>query len=358
MPSFPSNPDSITADWVNTCLTKSGYLTSGKVTNLRWQSLGTGQVADSVRFYLEYDRAGDGPATLAAKFPAQDQVSSKTAAMMGLYKKEVLFYREIAKQIGVRVPKTFAAEVNEDGSEFILLFEDLKPKRIGNQLNSCSFEDAKNAILQAAALHAPSWKNNKILNLHWLHPNKNAKEQVSSLYPKAQAVFKERYSEALEPEFMKVCNELAECETWFERGNPELSLIHGDFRLDNMLFNILNGEEEIGILDWQTVSVGHPMTDIGYFLGCGIGDQLRRRHEDQLLDIYCREMGARGVPLRRNEIWNDYVIGALHGVSTAVFSSAFVERTERGDANFLSMARGACALALQHKSLNVLKECK
>jgi hypothetical protein len=50
-------------------------------------------------------------------------------------------------------------------------------------------------------------------------------------------------------------------------------------------------------------------------------------------------------------IWDDYVIGAIHGVSTAVFSAAYVERTERGDANFLSMARGGCALcaaARQH----------
>ena len=47
---------------------------------------------------------------------------------------------------------------------------------------------------------------------------------------------------------------------------------------------------------------------------------------------------------------------AVHlGISTAVFSSAYVERTERGDANFLSMARGGCALALQHGSLDKLK---
>ena len=69
----------------------------------------------------------------------------------------------------------------------------------------------------------------------------------------------------------------------------------------------------------------------------------------------CAEMTARGVPLSRDAIWDDYVLGALHGVSTAVFSAAYVERTERGDANFLSMARGGCALALQHGSLAKLK---
>ena len=108
------------------------------------------------------------------------------------------------------------------------------------------------------------------------------------------------------------------------------------------------------MLDWQTVNTGSGLTDIGYFLGCGIGDALRREAEDELIDLYCAEMGERGVPLTRDAVWDDYRLGALHGVSTAVFSAAFVERTERGDANFLSMARGACALALAHDSIGLL----
>jgi len=122
-----------------------------------------------------------------------------------------------------------------------------------------------------------------------------------------------------------------------------------------MLFDIKGGAEEIAVLDWQTVASGNPMLDIGYFMGTGIGDALRRAHESELLDLYCSEMTARGVALSRDDIWGDYVLGALHGISTAVFSAAYVERTERGDANFLSMARGGCALALQHGSLGKLK---
>ena len=75
-----------------------------------------------------------------------------------------------------------------------------------------------------------------------------------------------------------------------------------------------------------------------------------------MLDLYLAEMADRGVTLSRGEIAQDYRRGILHGVSTAVFSAAFVERTERGDDNFLSMARGACALALKHDSIGALKE--
>jgi aminoglycoside phosphotransferase (APT) family kinase protein len=122
-----------------------------------------------------------------------------------------------------------------------------------------------------------------------------------------------------------------------------------------MLFDILGGREPIAVLDWQTVGTGMAMTDIGYFMGTGIGDGLRRAYERELLELYCAEMTARGVPLTLEAIWDDYVIGALSGISTAVFSAAYVERTARGDANFLSMARGGCALALEHGSLDKLE---
>jgi aminoglycoside phosphotransferase (APT) family kinase protein len=155
---------------------------------------------------------------------------------------------------------------------------------------------------------------------------------------------------------MAICEELAEVNAErMGRQDPPQCLIHGDFRLDNMLFDIKGAAEPIAVLDWQTVAIGNAMTDIGYFLGTGIGDELRRAHEDELLDLYCAEMTARGVSLTREAIWDDYVIGALHGISTAVFSAAYVERTERGDANFLSMARGGCSLALQHGSIAKLK---
>ena len=352
MAGFPTHPGEVTPDWLNEQLEADGALAGARVTAVEWQAIGTGQVGDSARFHLSYDRPTSAPATLAGKFPAEDQTSRGTAAAFGLYAKEVGFYRELAPQLGVRVPKVHAAEIAEDGVDFILLFEDLGPARGGNQLDSCSLADAREAMRQAAALHAPSWENQALIGTAWLHPREGVVEQIKALYAPAQATFRERYSETLEPEFMAICDGLAEAaDHWFGRDGGSKCLLHGDFRLDNMLFDIKGGTEPIAVLDWQTVAVGNALTDIGYFMGTGIGNDLRERHEDELLDLYCAEMSARGVALSRDAIWDDYVMGALHGISTAVFSAAYVERTPRGDANFLSMARGGCALALAHGSL-------
>lgn len=355
MADFPAHPDAINPAWLNERLRAAGVL-EGTVTGLRWEPIGTGQVGDSARFHLEYDRPGAGPATIAGKFPAADETSRGTAGVFGLYVKEVGFYRDIAPHLGVRVPQVLSSAIADDGIDFHLLFEDLGPARGGNQLASCSAADARAGIRQAAALHAPSWGNDRLTGLDWLQPKPGVADQIKALYGNAHAVFRERYAGSLEPEFMGLCEALNEArDHWLGREGGPTCMVHGDFRLDNMLFEIKGGAEEIAVLDWQTVGVGDPMIDIGYFLGTGIGDKLRRAHEAELLDLYSAEMTARGVPLSREAIWDDYVVGALHGISTAVFSAAYVQRTERGDANFLSMARGGCALALHHGSLAKLK---
>ena len=356
MGAIPSHPDAIRPDWLGEQLRAAGLLGDGAIIGLRWEPIGTGQVGDSARFHLSYDRPGVGPATVAGKFPAADANSRGTAAAFGLYAKEVGFYREVAPRLGVRVPQALVAEIGEDGVEFVLIFEDLGPARGGNQLASCSFADAQAGLRQAAAIHGPSWNNPALIGLDLLQPREGHADQVKALYGNAQAIFRERYADSLEPELMAVCEEVNEAkELVFGRESATKSIVHGDFRLDNMLFDIKGGAEDIAVLDWQTVAIGNPMTDIGYFMGTGIGDELRRAHEDELLDLYCSEMTKRGVSMTRDAIWDDYVLGALHGITTAVFSAAYVERTERGDANFLSMARGGCALALQHGSLAKLK---
>ncbi|WP_338465797.1 phosphotransferase [Novosphingobium sp. ZN18A2] len=360
MAGFPAHPDALDVTWLTQRLHEAGLLGhDAAVTTARWEPIGTGQVGDSVRIHLDYDRARAGPATLAAKFPAEDETSRNTAAMFGLYRKEVHFYRDIAPHVAVRVPRALAAEVDESGAQFVLLFEDLAPERGGNQIHGCGIEDARAGIRQAAALHAPSWHNDALLELDWIRPVSGVSQQVMTLYPNAQAIFRERYADALEPELMAVCEGLCDAGAlWFMRDPNPQCVVHGDFRLDNMLFGVGGGREPIAILDWQTVAIGTAMTDIGYFLGCGIGNDLRRKHERELLDLYADEMGRRGVRLSRETMWEEYRVGALHGVSTAVFSAAYVERTPRGDENFLSMARGACALALEHDSLGALKTAK
>ena len=357
MASFPTTAGAVTPGWLEVRLKAAGVMGAGRVVDAVFVPIGTGQVGDTARFTLSYDPPGAGPDTVAAKFAAADGTSRATAAMLGLYAREVHFYRHLAARIEVRTPQVYASDLSADGATFALVFEDLGPAQGGNQLDGCSLAQARHAVIQAAALHAPTWGVAALGSADWLQPVPGLVEQISAMYPNAHAVFRERYDGMLPPELMAVCDALNDHAAGYYRRNPALrAVVHGDFRLDNMLFDARGGADPIAIVDWQTAAWDCPIKDLGYFLGCGIGSALRRPHEDELIDLYCAEMSRRGVALTRGAIWDRFRLGALHGVATAVFSSAFVVRTDRGDANFLSMARNACELAADHDSIGALKK--
>ena len=54
---------------------------------------------------------------------------------------------------------------------------------------------------------------------------------------------------------------------WLEANMPgddgQVALVHGDFRLDNMVFHPRRAEV-IGLLDWELSTLGHPLADLAY----------------------------------------------------------------------------------------------
>ncbi len=91
-----------------------------------------------------------------------------------------------------------------------------------------------------------------------------------------------------------------------------VALIHGDYRLDNLMF-AKDRPEIIAVLDWELSTLGHPFADIAYQcmqlripanpdlgnLG-GLGGLDRRAlgipAEDEYVARYCERMGLPGIP--------------------------------------------------------------
>ncbi len=73
---------------------------------------------------------------------------------------------------------------------------------------------------------------------------------------------------------------------WLPENIPdddETSIVHGDYRLDNMIFN--NERQVMGVLDWELSTLGHPIADFSYHC-------LSWRTLPQLADeAFCKEHG-------------------------------------------------------------------
>lgn len=60
--------------------------------------------------------------------------------------------------------------------------------------------------------------------------------------------------------------QVADLESWLKRHMPETAettIIHNDFKLNNMLFDKYEPDKIHGILDWELSTIGDPLTDLG-----------------------------------------------------------------------------------------------
>jgi aminoglycoside phosphotransferase (APT) family kinase protein len=88
-----------------------------------------------------------------------------------------------------------------------------------------------------------------------------------------------------------------------------VSLVHGDYRLDNMIFDA-SKPDVIALLDWELSTLGHPFADVGYQcmqlrMPARIGsisglrgkdlDELGIPTEDEYVADYCERTGIDGI---------------------------------------------------------------
>ena len=79
---------------------------------------------------------------------------------------------------------------------------------------------------------------------------------------------------------------------WLMADRDRFALMHGDYRLDNMLFD--PDRTRVTVVDWQTLGVGLPARDLAYFTGTSLLPGLRvgsstrtssSAYHDELLEL-------------------------------------------------------------------------
>lgn len=166
-------PAAIDAPWLTAVLQEAGI--DAVVKTFTAANVGTGQIGESVRFGLDYERAGDdAPASLVGKFPSSGEQSRATGIALGNYIREVRFYQQLAPGALIHTPRCYFTDVDEATSEFVLMMEDLSPAEQGDQLQGVSVSQARLAVIEAAKLHASHWGDDALDELPWVSGSKAA----------------------------------------------------------------------------------------------------------------------------------------------------------------------------------------
>ena len=348
----------LTPEWLSAVLRAKGLLGDGQVSSLDTTPIGNGMLGLNLRIELQYEgEAARAPASLVAKMASTKPESRASGAALKLYLREVSFYQQLAPRIDTGVAHTLFADISADGQEFCILFEDLAPARMGDQLDGCSVADARAAMVCAAAIHAPLWDDRKSLSADWM-----ARELMVGMYieklPQAVPLVADRFAKLLEPGVLEILQDYADhIERYFQKQTGPFTVSHQDYRLDNMLFDARGGAMPVGVLDWQTLLPGPGALDASYFVGTGLLAQDRQPHETALVRLYHDELLRQGVSgYSWDDCWRDYRLTAAHGLIMGAVGAAITTPTERGDRMLSTLINRPARQMVDLDTLALIKE--
>jgi hypothetical protein len=348
---IPRGPENVTPEWL-------GSVVGADVSGVEVTPIGTGQTGATYRVSATYATEQTGaPTSFAVKLSAQDDAVRERVALG--YRSEVEFYSRIADKMAIPVPRSYHTEISSDGADVVLLLADMAPAVQGDQIAGCSPAEAQLAVQALAGLHGPSWCDAQWMDLPAIVMPKpgddDAANGLGEISRMAADIVIDRLGAQIAPEDQEtLVAAMSLVAPWLKAEPKRYALMHGDYRLDNMLFD--PDRTRITVVDWQTVGIGLPGRDLAYFTGTSLEPSMRARIERDLVERYHRsllEFGVTGYDL--DTCWSDYRLGAVQVPLLVALGTAFASTTERGDDMMMAMLSRGCRAIRELETLELIR---
>jgi hypothetical protein len=246
-------------------------------------------------------------------------------ALLNGYEREVCFFRELADRSRLRTPRCYYAEMDVDPlyerrpaiqrcidrlpvgamrmllplgrlaaraskRRYLVLMQDLAPARCGDQVEGCDLARAQQMSRCLAAFHASYWCDTSLIEKIWLPGIDLSPRGLQAIHRRSRRGFLRAHRDELPAQTIEACRFLdRHVEAVMQHlAGPPWTVLHGDYRLDNLLFN----ESTTWVTDFQGVCRGRPGYDLGYFICGSIDAGVDVRH---VIDAYCEALRGHGI---------------------------------------------------------------
>ncbi len=326
----PERTEDATPEFVTEALREGGVLgPDTTVAEVEHEPIGVGVgiVGQLARLALRYDgQAAGAPGSVVLKLPSQFPENRAVGDHYNFYEREGRAYEQLCGKLAMRTPRCYWNRIDVERGQFGLLIEDLGGRTSISQVAGVGEQRARQALVSLAHLHSEWWESPVIDGLTWMprldDPITLAAGQgyrdawplfvdrVSPVLPAGALELGERTKDAFEDVLRACCAE------------SPVTVVHGDFRIDNLLFDDHAPDDDaVAVLDWQISGKGPGVFDVAYLLSGSMDVEERRRSERSILRSWYDALGPVAGGYSFERAWDEYrralLVTTVYGVIPA-----------------------------------------
>ncbi len=335
---LPEATKNITVDWLNQVLSENEFLKGTDIVSIGLEPMGAGKgfTSDMARISLSYAQDSPHlPTTIIAKLPTSFGSIREIAMRTNLYEREIRFYLDVAPGSPIRTPGCIFAEANPEKGGYVLLLEDCSEHTpVDPNLTGLNDKQAGLISLAIADFHARWWDDPELASFTWLPKSQEfpAEWQVD-LFRKSwdDCVRIDEFRRALPEGGFEAGTKMHQRFHLLRENSPKdnLSILHADYKADNIFFDKDNPDESIIIFDWGMARTGRSVGDLSILLAFSMTTELRRQVEKEIIGQYHKRLLFKGVSgYSLEECWNDYLKTFLLNATLPIIAFARADQND------------------------------
>lgn len=313
---IPDSIEEVTADWLTAVLQHAGAIDC-RVSTVESTHFGegVGLLSFMLRCRLHYDAPhGDEPASVIIKLEPEGERYRESVEYSRGFEREIRFYRDLAPQTPIRVPRFFYGDY--DKHRAVIVLEDVGHLTSRNQIHGLQNSETVAAARQIARLHAKYWNNDTHEALSWMPVHD---ERLTMNYAECWDLFEDVYGLRIGKDAVAMGRRLRDAIDWLraEMTARPRTVCHGDFRADNMFFS--GDGEDVVVIDWQLSTRSLGALDVARLLGGSEPPIERSSHHMETFNVWYQTLRDEGVAEYSQETaLQDFRLGALIVLSVPV----------------------------------------
>ena len=332
---LPKRADEVTAGWMQKVLVAGGASDFPEIGSVKIEKMSGVTSALGALFRCRmtaHDGAEANPASVIVKFPTTNPLTVRLVSLLSAYRREYVFYRDIASRNHVRVPHLFYGDYDERTHRSILILEDLGDMLAIPQSEGVGVARARLAVREIAALQGFFWDAEDASELAALGPFLSTIQRriMQTVYLLTLPRSMQRFPDLFTPNSRRHAEAFGtRIDAHFEAvAEGPNTIVHGDYRGDNVLFGSKD-LNDLSVIDWQGCGIGCGMYDVAFFLGTSVSVDDRRKLERDAVDEYHDIVSRlRAKSFTRDDCWRSYRQNMLGTLMPMVIGSGGMDMSD------------------------------